>query len=75
MLVVFATNMVLGLQLGGPVGWLFSALAGYATLGTAMGLVAFWPILADPRREGWSLGRRLRLALLVNLARPGAWPA
>lgn len=71
LLIVFGTNLVLGLQLGGPAGWLFGILAGYAALGTAMVLVAFWPILADPRRDGWSLGRRLRLALLVTLARPG----
>ena len=68
---VFGTNLVVGLGLGGPAGWLFSAMAGYAAIGAAMVLVSFWPILADPRREGWSLGRQLRLALLVNLARPG----
>jgi hypothetical protein len=71
LIVVFGTNLVVGMGLGGPAGWLFSAMAGYAAIGTAMVLVALWPILADPRREGWSLGRRLRLALLVNLARPG----
>ena len=71
LLAVFGTNVVLGLRLGGPVGWLFGVLAGYAAIGTTMVLIAFWPILSDPRREGWSLGRRLRLALLVNVARPG----
>jgi hypothetical protein len=34
-------------------------------------LVASWPILADPSRDGWRLLRVVRLAILVCLARPG----
>lgn len=69
--VVFTTNVYLGLQLGGVVGWTFSALALYADIGLAMFLIAVWPILVDPLREDTSIRSRLRLAALVNLARPG----
>ncbi len=68
---VFTANVVIGLQIGGVLGWLFSALALYADIGLAMMLVALWPILVDPLREGLPLRRRLYLAVLVNLARPG----
>lgn len=67
----FTFNIFFGLQVGGPVGWSFSALAFYGDIGLAMVLVAFWPILVDPVREGLPLRRRLWLAVLVNLARPG----
>jgi hypothetical protein len=68
--VVFSVNMVIGLEAPGPAGWLFGALALYGNVGLAMMLVAFWPILVDPRRADRSIRDCLRLALLVNLARP-----
>jgi len=69
--VVFTTNIIVGLQAASPLGWLFGALALYADIGLAMLLVAFWPILVDPMRGGLSLRRRLWLAAMVNLWRPG----
>jgi hypothetical protein len=69
--VVFTANVILGLQLGGVLGWLFSAFALYGDIGLAMVLVAFWPILVDPLREELPIRRRLWLAVLVSLARPG----
>lgn len=69
--VVFTSNLVIGLGSGNPVGWLFGAFALYGDIGLAMMAVATWPILVDPLREGLPLGRRLRLAALVNLAWPG----
>jgi hypothetical protein len=69
--ILFSANVYLGLQLGGVVGWSFSAFALYGDIGLAMFLVAAWPILVDPLREDLSVARRLRLAALVNLARPG----
>lgn len=68
---VFTANVVIGLQFGGVFGWVFSALALYADIGLAMLLVAFWPLLVDPLREDIPLRTRLRLAVLVNLSRPG----
>jgi hypothetical protein len=69
--IVFTANVILGLQLGGVLGWLFSAFALYGDIGLAMVLVAFWPILVDPLREELPIRRRLWLAVLVSLARPG----
>jgi hypothetical protein len=68
---VFATNVVVGLEAGGPIGWFVSAMALWGLVGLAMLLVAFWPILVDPRREGLGLRRRLALAGLVVIGRPG----
>lgn len=68
---VFATNVTVGLQAGGPVGWFVSAMALWGLVGLAMFLVAFWPILVDPRREGLGLRRRMALAGLVVIGRPG----
>lgn len=68
---VFTTNVFVGLDAGGFVGWSLSALALYGDIGLAMFLVAAWPILVDPLREEVGLGGRLKLAALVNLARPG----
>ena len=51
--------------------WAFSAFALYADVGLTMILVAFWPLLGDPAREGRSVTEHLKLAALVNLARPG----
>jgi hypothetical protein len=68
---VFTTNIVIGLQAASPAGWLFGTLALYADIGLAMMLTAFWPILVDPSRPGLPLRRRLRLAAMVNLWRPG----
>ena len=69
--VVFSANVYLGLEIGGVLGWSFSAFALYGDIGLAMFLVAVWPILVDPFREDLPVRSRLRLAALVNLARPG----
>jgi hypothetical protein len=69
--IVFSANVTLGLQIGGVFGWFLSAFALYGDIGLAMVLVAFWPILVDPLREELPFRRRLWLAALVNLARPG----
>lgn len=68
---VFTTNVFVGLNIGGVVGWSLSALALYGDIGLAMFLVAAWPILVDPLRADISVRKRLKLAALLNLARPG----
>lgn len=68
---VFTTNIVVGFEAGGPVGWFISALALWGNVALAMLLVVFWPVLVDPRREGLGLRRRLALAGLVVIGRPG----
>lgn len=69
--VVFTTNVLVGLEAGGAVGWFVSAMALWGDVALAMVLVAFWPILVDPRRAGLGLRRRLALAGLVVIGRPG----
>ena len=69
--IVFSSNVILGLQFDNPFGWFLSATAAYADVALAMVLVAFWPILVDPRREHLPLRRAIVLAGLVCLARPG----
>jgi uncharacterized membrane protein YesL len=68
--VVLTTNILVGLQSGNPVGWLISALALWGLVGLALSLLAFWPILADPRREQISFRRRLALAGMTVVGRP-----
>jgi hypothetical protein len=68
---VFTTNLVLGFEAGGPGGWFLSAMALWGNVGLAMLLVVWWPVLADPQREGLGLRRRLALAGLVVIGRPG----
>jgi hypothetical protein len=68
---VLTTNMIVGLGSGEPLGWFFGATALYGDIALAMFLVAAWPILVDPRRESARLRRRLQLAGLVVIGRPG----
>ncbi len=67
---VFTTNVFVGLGSGGPLGWLISALALHGLVALAMFLVAFWPILVDPYREGLGLRARLVLTGLTVIGRP-----
>jgi hypothetical protein len=67
---VCTTNLVVGLESDHPLGWLVAATALWGDVGLALGLLAIWPIVADPRRRGLSLRRRLRLAGFVVLLRP-----
>jgi hypothetical protein len=69
--VVLTTNVFIGLQVGGPIGWFLSAMALYGDVALAMLLVAFWPILVDPRREGLSVRQRATLAGVLVIGRPG----
>lgn len=68
---VLTTNMVIGLESGSPIGWFLGATALYGAIALAMFLVAVWPILVDPQRESTPVRRRLQLAGLVVIGRPG----
>jgi uncharacterized membrane protein YesL len=68
---VFSVNVAVGLQLDNPLGWFLSATALYADVALAVLLVAIWPLLTDPDREGRPLRRVVAQAALVCLARPG----
>jgi uncharacterized membrane protein YesL len=67
---VFTTNVVVGVQADNPVGWVISALALWGDVGLLMFLTVFWPVLADPRREGLGLRRRLALTGVAVIGRP-----
>ena len=69
--IVFTTNLFVGLEAGGPIGWFIGAMALWGNVALAMLLVTFWPVLTDPRRDGLGLRRRLVLAGLVVIGRPG----
>jgi hypothetical protein len=68
--IVFATNVAVGFGAGNPIGWVVSAMALWGLVGLVMLLVAFWPVLVDPERQGIGLRRRLALAGLVVIGRP-----
>jgi hypothetical protein len=68
---LFTTNILVGFGADNPLGWFISALALWGLVGLVMLLVAAWPVLVDPRREGVGVKRRLTLAALAVIGRPG----
>ena len=68
---ILTTNVVLGFEAGGPLGWFLGATALYGEVALAMFLLAIWPILVDPRHEETTFRRRLVVAGLVVIGRPG----
>jgi uncharacterized membrane protein YesL len=68
---VLTTNVMTGFASDGPLGWFLGATALYGDVALGMFLVAFWPILVDPRHENERLRRRVQLAGLVVMGRPG----
>jgi hypothetical protein len=67
---VFTVNLFGGLASGDPIGLAFATFAGWGLLVTALLAVCFWPLLVDPRREGWGARRTLRLAGYLVIAHP-----
>jgi hypothetical protein len=68
---VLTTNVVTGFESGGPIGWFLGATALWGLVAVAMFAIAFWPVLVDPRHEAAPLRRRVQLAGLVLIGRPG----
>ncbi|MEA2675656.1 MAG: hypothetical protein QOI92_2848 [Chloroflexota bacterium] len=68
---VLVTNLVTGFTSGNPLGWFVGATALWGLVALVMFAVAIWPALVDPRHEGASLRRRVQLAGLVVIGRPG----
>jgi uncharacterized membrane protein YesL len=68
---VLVTNAVVGFGSDGPVGWFLGATAVYGLVALALALVTVWPLLVDPDRAGVPLRRKLQLAGLVIVGRPG----
>jgi uncharacterized membrane protein YesL len=68
---VLATNVVIGFGGDGPLGWFLGATALYGIAALAMYVVAAWPVLVDPMHDGATFRRRLQLAALLVVGRPG----
>lgn len=68
---LLASNVIVGINMGGPLGWVFATLAGSGLI--ALWIVGFplWILLVDPEREGRPIRARLRLAILLSIAAPG----
>jgi hypothetical protein len=67
---VLGTNLVVGLEARGLVGWSLATFAGWGLAALGVLAVTIWPLLVDPRRDGMSLSGVLRLAALLALAYP-----
>lgn len=68
---VSTTNIFVGLATNNPLGWATTGLALWGLVGLVMLMMAAWPLLVDPQREAEGLRRRLILAGLVVIGRPG----
>lgn len=62
-------NILLSGSIGGLIGGVSAAIAGYVLLVVWTLSLALWPILSDPRRDA-PLGRQLRLAVAIVLTKP-----
>ena len=67
---VLATNLVVGMATGTPVGFALAVLAGWGLIGLWLASFPFWILLADPARSEWSAPDTIRLTGLILLARP-----
>ena len=68
--IVFTTNVVVGLDMRNPLGWIISAFALWGDVGLVMFLTVLWPVLVDPRRDAVGPRRKLALAGLAVIGRP-----
>jgi uncharacterized membrane protein YesL len=68
---VLGTNAVVGLTQTEPIGWIIGTLAAWGLVVLWCGAIVAWPLVVDPDRAGYSLGRRLRLVGVLLLAFPG----
>ena len=67
-LVVF--DLLLGIQLGGILGFVLAMVAVYTGLAVWVLASAMWPIVTDPERRADSLRSGMRLGALLVLAHP-----
>ncbi len=67
---ILASNLVVGMATGTPVGFALAVLAGWGLIGLWLTSFPFWILLADPARSAWSAPDTIRLTGLILLARP-----
>jgi hypothetical protein len=68
---ILASNLIIGANLGGPVGWLLSTLAAAGLVAMWVYGIAFWPLLVDPERDERPALAKARLAAYLAVAIPG----
>jgi uncharacterized membrane protein YesL len=64
------TNLTIGVQFGGILGWAFTALSFWCLVVAWVVALSFWPLLVDPRREDVGARRKLRVAAVLAVAYP-----
>ena len=67
---ILASNVILGANMGGPLGWILSTLAATGLIALWIYGLPFWVLLVDPDRDGQPVLRKARLAGLLFLAMP-----
>ena len=65
-----AFDLLLGIQLGGPLGLVLAIFAFYTAIAIWVLALVVWPIVTDPERQSESLRSDLRLGALLALAHP-----
>jgi hypothetical protein len=68
---ILASNVIVGANLEGPVGWVLSTLAAAGLIGLWVYSVPFWVLLVDPDRDDQPVRAKVRLAALLMVAAPG----
>ena len=68
---ILASNIIIGVNLGGPIGWLLSTLAVTGLVAMWVYGIAFWVLLVDPDRDDRSALAKARLAAYLAVALPG----
>jgi uncharacterized membrane protein YesL len=67
---VAVVDLSVGFQIAGMLGLALVVVALYTLLATWVVAVVAWPLVMDPRREDESMRSRLRLAVILVVARP-----
>lgn len=68
---ILSTDLVGGLATGTPMGVALATLAFWGLVGACVFGWTAWPVLADPEHADLPATRRLRLAAMLALVRPG----
>lgn len=67
---VFIVNLVSGITGGDLIGLAFATMAGWGLIVGWLMLLCYWPLLTDPRREGYGLRGAFRSAGYLVVAHP-----
>ncbi|HET9346484.1 MAG TPA: hypothetical protein VFO05_12365 [Candidatus Limnocylindrales bacterium] len=68
---ILASNVLVGVNLGGPAGWFLSTLAATGLVAMWVYGTVFWVLLVDPDRDERPALAKARLAALLAVAIPG----